>query len=290
MRPASSCACTPTGRSQPPPKRRAIARSSCTARRVATWSIAVQSSPVRAHTCRVACTTTAPCPASGTSCSTSIARMSCSPASTSPSRRSPAIASTRPASPRSAARWMRVATLPRIGRGSRSARTVRSPAMRRALPVPSVAPSGSSSRSQPALTSASRGSSRGSHAASTSPAVSSSARSLLECTAASIDPSSSCRSSACAKMPRSWISRSSRWSTSPSLVISTSSTSRSGSTSAIASRTSDAWCIASGLRRVPSRSAGRVPAARSGVLIRCAPRPVAAASSARAAAGSRSRA
>ena len=119
-----------------------------------------------------------------------------------PSRRMPAAASSAPSYSPAATFPIRVSTFPRIERISRSGRSALSWAARRRLLVPTTAPFArwaSDWRSR--ATRQSRTSSRRVTAPTTTPSASSVGRSFSECTARSISPSRSARSSSSVKSP-----------------------------------------------------------------------------------------
>ena len=191
----------------------------------------------------------APCPTAGRS------RLSSKTSTTSarrPRRARPARASTSASNRPSCIRRIRVSTLPRASRTSRSGRAARTWACRRGLEVPTRAPRASSAKARRGWESrTSRGSSRGGTAAIARPSGIAEGTSFKLCTATSIRPSSRASSSSFVKSPFHPIGAPSAERRSPVVRIVTTSTAASPPR---AVWTSAACARESALPRAPSRS------------------------------------
>ena len=171
-----------------------------------------------------------------------------------PMRVRPASASTIASYSPSSTLRSRVSTLPRMPRTCRSGRRRRSWATRRGDPLPTTAPCGSASSVRPSRAhSTSATGARGGTAPIARPATSAVGRSFIECTTRSHSSRSSASRSAATNTPVPPSCARGPVSTSPAVVIGTSSTSRP----VAARRASATWpdcVVASRLARVPSRS------------------------------------
>src|SRR2546425_517785 len=185
-----------TGAWHPPPSAASSARSADTASALAGSCKGRSASRVDLSSARISMPS-APWPGAGITSSGSIGV----PFAPSPSRSRPAMARSAASRPscRSTLRT-RVGTLPRRGTTSRSGRRKRTCATRRRLDVPTRVPAPRSISDLP-LTSASRGSWRSGTAPRASPGGSVVGRSLRECTATSMRPSSSASSISLVKKP-----------------------------------------------------------------------------------------
>ena len=239
-----------TGTVQLPPMRRTNARSASRAALVGLWSMAriISSSgrsPLRASMASV------PWPASGTKVS---AGKSSWASAMRPSLARPAAATTTPSHSGPPTLPTRVPTLPRMGTTSMSGRMDFSSAVRLGLPVPILAPGGSSDSGVAHLSmSASLGSCRGTLPAMTRPSGSSLARSLALCTARSMSPFSSAISISLANAPLPRLTRAASFLRSPPVVMGVTSKTAEGKPSLRRETTSSACARARGLPRVPIR-------------------------------------
>ena len=155
----------------------------------------------------------------------------------------------------------RVSTLPRIGTTSRSGRIIFSSAIRRAAPVPTLAPAGRSASFRPSrATSASFTAARSVTAARCSPSGAAVGRSFSECTAKSISPAYSASRRALTNTPVPPITDSASREVSPYVVTWTSSTARPVAAVTAAATIPD-WARARALALVPSRNARSEPGA-----------------------------
>src|SRR6478736_8004133 len=248
--PSTTSASAPTGAVHPASSVASRERSATTQARVSgsssTDTAATTSSRSDRHS-----TARAPCPGAGSTWMGSITSVA---SSRRPRRARPARASTTASSAPVETNPIRVSTFPRIGRISMPSPRAASWAVRRGEPVPTTEPAGSSpSVRRSRATSTSRLSSRTGTAATTSPGSGVVGRSLSECTATSMRPSRRARRMAAAKTPVPPMAVSSSPDTSPSVVISTSSTSCPASRRR--SATQRDWVVARAERRVPRRRA-----------------------------------
>ena len=171
-----------------------------------------------------------------------------------PSLARPAAATTTPSHSGPPTLPRRVPTLPRMGTTSMSGRRDFSSAVRLGLPVPILAPGGSSDSGVAHLSmSASLGSCRGTLPAMTRPSGSSLARSFALWTARSMSPFSSAISISLANAPLPRLTRAASFLRSPPVVMGVTSKTAEGKPSLRRETTSSACARARGLPRVPIR-------------------------------------